>query len=120
MHTGPGTTKGIRYEKYRISNHFILIGSGPLNMSLIRKTQQEVSNTFKQWENVNKKPLPVADQVDVGVRALLTPVKISQIKKNPPSRAASFASLEEPSDKFVDPLLRHAMSSHNKPPIPHL
>ena len=30
MLTGPGTTKGIIYEKNQISNHFILKGSAPL------------------------------------------------------------------------------------------
>ena len=34
MFTGPGTTKGITYEKNQISNHFILIGSGLLKKKL--------------------------------------------------------------------------------------
>ena len=35
MLTGPGTTKGITYEKNQISNHFILIGSDPLKIANI-------------------------------------------------------------------------------------
>ena len=41
MLTGPGTTKGITYEKNQISNHFILIGSGPL---------KEKNNQGLKWD----------------------------------------------------------------------
>ena len=47
MFTGPGTTKGITYEKInQISNHFILIGSGPLNIIRARSHQAFALDMF--------------------------------------------------------------------------
>ena len=48
MLTGPGTTKGITSEKNQISNHFILIGSGPLKLG--NRCQRQPSTNHIQLQ----------------------------------------------------------------------